>query len=634
MSKRQLPPDRVSSYFRAESGVLAVITVTGLLYNIGLVAGPWFEGQMTEALARILLGENSFSVMVSLAAGYIAVIAAVQGLRFLKRFYVRRFANKVNRRMKRVLYGALVRSDRGDLERQGAGTVLTKAISDVDDCAEGMRKFTTEVFDTGVALAAYAGMLLWYDWRLALLSMAFLPGSYALAERMKRPVQRTGAAFKEQAGVLNAATMDRAVNALTYRVFGREEERRAAYEESLTAYERAAVKANLYTASLPPLYRVLSMIGAALILYFGGKNVLGTGWTVWSIAEFTTFLACFTKLATKSSKAAKLFNAVHKAQVSWKRIHPYMERAAQAEEDEIAEQTEKFSAKTGESHTEHGVISADHLTFSYPGSAPIFEDLSFTAKTGQIIGITGPVACGKSTLGKTFLCEYPYEGHLTYGGRELSSCTEQERSRLIGYLGHDPELLGDSIRNNVLLGDDSDVWTWLRAVCFDEEVREMEDREDTVVGNSGVRLSGGQAARLALARMLCHGKPVMILDDPFSALDRSTEKQVFEHLKELSKDRIVFLISHRLYLFPEFDQVIWMEHGTGTCSTHEKLMAENKQYAELYHAQVAEKESANDAEEMQKKECGAENKASGEIRKNRRSSSDGNENGGERRKKQ
>lgn len=191
MSKRQLPPDRVSSYFRAESGVLAVITVTGLLYNIGLVAGPWFEGQMTEALARILLGEGSFSVMVSLAAGYIVVVAAVQGLRFLKRFYVRRFANKVNRRMKRVLYGALVRSDRGDLERQGTGTVLTKAISDVDDCAEGMRKFTTEVFDTGVALAAYAGMLLWYDWRLALLSMAFLPGSYALAERMKRPVQRT-----------------------------------------------------------------------------------------------------------------------------------------------------------------------------------------------------------------------------------------------------------------------------------------------------------------------------------------------------------------------------------------------------------------------------------------------------------
>ena len=423
MSKRQLPPDRVSSYFRAESGVLAVITVTGLLYNIGLVAGPWFEGQMTETLARILLGENSFSVMVSLAAGYIAVIAAVQGLRFLKRFYVRRFANKVNRRMKRVLYGALVRSDRGDLERQGAGTVLTKAISDVDDCAEGMRKFTTEVFDTGVALAAYAGMLLWYDWRLALLSMAFLPGSYALAERMKRPVQRTGAAFKEQAGVLNAATMDRAVNALTYRVFGREEERRAAYEEHLTAYEHAAVKANLWTASLPPLYRVLSMIGAALILYFGGKNVLGTGWTVWSIAKFTTFLACFTKLATKSSKAAKLFNAVHKAQVSWKRIQPLM-REIPAVPAVSAGRVERLEIRD--------------LTCGYPGDAPLFSGLDLTACRGQIIGVTGPVACGKSTLGKAFLCEQPYGGSIRLDGRELAELSPWELTGLVGYLGHDP----------------------------------------------------------------------------------------------------------------------------------------------------------------------------------------------------
>ena len=130
------------------------------------------------------------------------------------------------------------------------------------------------------------------------------------------------------------------------------------------------------------------------------------------------------------------------------------------------------------------------------------------------------------------------------------------------------------MENNVLLGDDDNVWTWLRAVCLDEEVREMEEKEKTIVGNSGIRLSGGQAARLALARTLCHGKSLLVLDDPFSALDKNTEKQVFEHVKELSKDRIVFLISHRLYLFPEFDQVIWMGQKMGTCSSHERLMAE------------------------------------------------------------
>ena len=580
MSKRQLPPDRVSSYFRAESGVLAVITVTGLLYNIGLVAGPWFEGQMTEALARILLGEGSFSVMVSLAAGYIVVVAAVQGLRFLKRFYVRRFANKVNRRMKRVLYGALVRSDRGDLERQGTGTVLTKAISDVDDCAEGMRKFTTEVFDTGVALAAYAGMLLWYDWRLALLSMAFLPGSYALAERMKRPVQRTGAAFKEQAGALNAATMDRAVNALTYRVFGREEERRAAYEEHLTAYEHTAVKANLWTASLPPLYRVLSMIGAALILYFGGKNVLGTGWTVWSIAEFTTFLACFTKLATKSSKAAKLFNAVHKAQVSWKRIQPLM-REIPAVPAVSAGRVERLEIRD--------------LTCGYPGDAPLFSGLDLTACRGQIIGVTGPVACGKSTLGKAFLCEQPYGGSIRLDGRELAELSPWERTGLVGYLGHDPELFSGTIRENVLLGDTGDPMDYLRAVCLDGEVAAMTKGLETRVGTGGVRLSGGQAQRLALARTLAHPRPVLILDDPFSALDRDTEDTVFADLQEYAKDKVIFLISHRLYHFPQMQKIVFMDGGKTTVGTHEELMALVPVYRQLYESQTGGKQDGEQA---------------------------------------
>ena len=612
MEKKNFRPDKIMTYFRAEWKVLALITVSGLIYNLGLMAGPWFEGKMAGCLMQILTGTERFPAMLRLAPAYVIVIGTVQLARYIKRFYVRRFANNVNRRMKRILYRTLIHKSRAELEKEGTGNVITKAISDVDDCVEGMRKFTTEIFDTGVALFGYVCMLLYYDWRLTLCSLIFPPFSYIIAEKMKRIVQTTGAAYKEQTGKLNAVTLDRITNAITYRVFGCEKERGENYEVHLKEYEQAAVKANIWNAALPPVYKVIAMAGTVMILYFGSRNSLGMGWTTWDVAAFTTFLACYTKLSDKSSKAAKLFNAVHKAQVSWKRIHPYMERAAEAvEKDEIAAQNENYSAESSDKDVKAGsegsavrksgqqseknsvkenVVAADHLTFAYPGSDPIFKEISFTAKPGQIVGITGPVACGKSTLGKSFLCEYPYEGHLTYGGRELSSYTENERSRIVGYLGHDPELLGDSVENNVLLGNDDNVWTWLRAVCLDEEVREMEEKEKTVVGNSGVRLSGGQAARLALARTLCHGKPVLVLDDPFSALDRNTEKQVFEHVKELSKDRIVFLISHRLYLFPEFDQVIWMDQKMGTCSSHERLMAENPQYAELYRAQVSEKD--------------------------------------------
>lgn len=611
MEKKNFRPDRILAYFQVEWKTLIWITISGLVYNLGLMAGPWSEGKMVGCLMRILTGAARFSTMLRLALFYVIVIGTVQLARYIKRFYVRRFANDVNRRMKRILYCTLVHKSRVELEKEGAGNVITKAVSDVDDCVEGMRKFTTEIFDTGVALFGYVCMLLYYDWRIALISLIFPPFSYMIAEKMKAVVQRTGAAYKEETGRLNTETLDRITNAITYRVYGCERERGEHYEACLTEYEQSAVKANVWNAALPPVYRVIAMVGTVMILYLGSRNIVGIGWTSWDVAAFTTFLSCYTKLSDKSSKAAKLFNAVQKAQVSWKRIHPYMEQAAETVvEDEIAVREEKISIENcgeamnadWEGGTEdktrmkevgkmEKVITADHLTFAYPGSDPIFRDISFTAMPGQIIGITGPVACGKSTLGKSFLCEYPYEGHLIYGSRELSSYTEQERSRIVGYLGHDPELLGDSVENNVLLGDDDDVWTWLKAVCLDEEVREMEEKEKTVVGNSGVRLSGGQAARLALARTLCHKKSILVLDDPFSALDRRTEKQVFEHVKAYSKDRIVFLISHRLYLFPELDQVIWMDRKMGVCKSHERMMAENLQYAELYRAQVSKKEA-------------------------------------------
>ena len=566
MRNNKFHSDRVLSYFQAEWKVLLAVTVSGLIYNLGLLAGPWFEGKIAACLIDILNGKKFFSDMLALVAAYVPAIGVVQIARYIKRFYVRRFANNVNRRMKHTLYGSLVQKSRRALSGEGAGNVMTKAILDVDDCADGMRKFTTEIFDTGVALLAYAGMLFFYDWRLALISLIFPPVSYVIAEKMKVIVQRTGAAFKEQSGHLSAATLDRATNAVTYRVFGCERERSEAYEANLSAYERSAVRANIWNASLPPVYRIISMAGLMFILYFGGRNVLGAGWTAWDIAAFTTFISCFTRLSVKSSSAAKLFNAVHKAQVSWKRIKPLM----YAPETPATPETGAPSA-----------LTVQDLGFSYPGSKVLFTNISFSVIPGQMIGVTGPVACGKSSLGKTFLCEYPYQGSIHLGKEDLTEMDERTRLGKIGYLGHDPELFNDTIEQNVLMGDAGNAWDYLRLVCLDEEIRRMPDGIKTLVGNGGVRLSGGQAQRLALARTLCHKKPLLILDDPFSALDRDTERRIFENLRAYAADSVVLLISHRLYLFPEMAQVIWLNEGHAVVGTHEEVREKVPEYAQL-----------------------------------------------------
>ena len=571
-------PDHIGAYFRIEWLPLALVTVSGLIYNIGLLATPWFEGQLAQCLADILDGSATAAAMAILVLTYVLVTLVVQAARFIKRFYVRRFANNINRRMKGILYANLVRQSRAALEKEGAGELMTKAISDVDDCVEGMRKFTTEIFDTGVALVGYIVMLLVYDWRLALLSLLFTPVSYICAAWMKKPVQREGAAYKKAAGALSAATLDRAQNAATYRIYGCETAREARYEDVLTTYEKTAVRSNVWQSALPPLYLVVSEAGVLFILWFGAKNVLGTGWQAWDIAAFTTFLSCFTKLTAKSSKAAKLFNAVQKAEVSWKRIKPLMKLPEEPDELAVPAPAD---------------VTLEDLSFGYT-EEPIFAGLDLTAHPGEIIGITGPVACGKSTFGRVFLCEASYGGSARFGGKEFSALTPREIAATVGYLGHDPELSADTVQNNVLCGSKQDPMPWLAAVALKDEVQAMENGVDTVIGPSGTRLSGGQAQRLALARTLAHPRPVLVLDDPFSALDRSTEDTVFANLQEYAKDKVVFLISHRLYHFPQMQRVIFMEDGKTTVGTHEELLAAVPAYRQLYESQTGGQQHENE----------------------------------------
>lgn len=568
-------PDRLTSYFKKEIVPLSIVTISGLIYNIGLTAGPYFEGQLAQKLYDILEGKAVFSEMVLLALIYIVVILTVQAARCLKRFYVRRFANDTSLNMRHMLYNHLVHQSKKELEQESIGGIMTKAIADVDACVEGMRKFTTEVFDTGIALVAYVVMMFYYDWHLTLLACLFTPIAYVIAEKMKIWVYCYNAAYKKSASSLNDATLERISGAMTYRVFAQEDGRNKDYEKYLNQYERSAVMANIWENTLQPIYNIISMTGVVFILYFGGKNVLGTGYRSWDIAAFTAFLSCFAKMALKSSKAAKLFNAVQKAQISWARIKPLM----QEYEEVDRHTTMDFEAAK--------CLEVKNLSFGYEKKQYIFSGLSFVAKPGDVIGITGPVACGKTALGKAFLGEQPYEGSIEIGGKELAAFTDYERHCTIAYLGHQSELMSDTIEANICFGEKEAIEPFVKAVCLEEEMAEMPKGRQTEIGEGGIRLSGGQQARLALARTLYHKRKILILDDPFSAVDSQTEEEIIRNLKQLVPEAIILILSHRITLFPRFSKVIWLENSSAKVGTHEEMLEQEKHYAKIFEVQQA-----------------------------------------------
>lgn len=552
----------LKTYLKHQKGNLILITITGLIYNIGMIAGPWFEGQLVQTLADILNGNKTLADMVLLAGIYIVTILFVQTIRYLKRLYVRKFANEMNKEMKENLFHTVLAED---VSSEEAGSFIAKAITDVDSCVEGVRKFITEVFDTGVVMIVYVVMLACYDWRLTLICLLFPPVAYFFAEKFKKIVTESTQAARSSSGRLNEASLDRVSNALTYRIYGEETHQNAIYENYLQDYERKQAKANILIASAQPLYQIISLISVIFIFYFGAKNILGTGWTIWNIAAFSTYLACFAKLAKKSSTAAKLFNSVQKATVSWDRIKPHLKDMPAFVCHEPAEGKE---------------LSVQNVSFGY-SDEPLFQDLSFTAHAGEIIGITGEVACGKTALGKLFLNVLPYQGTIQLDGNDLSSYTE----RTVSYLSHDPYLFSGTIAENIAMGDPINLNEVIQEVCMDQEIKEFDQGLNTVIGDHGVRMSGGQQERISLARALAHPAPIFVLDDPFSAVDTKTEETILKNLREKHHDAIILLISHRLAHFSELDQVILLSQKRAYASTHEELIQTSDVYRHLYEAQ-------------------------------------------------
>jgi ATP-binding cassette subfamily B multidrug efflux pump len=563
-------PNKIINYWKKEKFIVACIVIFGLTFNSATILGPIYQGKLIDAI----IGGNSLSSVVTLVFTFIFFIAMIQLMRYFKRFYIRRFANSTSASMRLMIYNNIMHKSIEDLDAENTGNLMTRAISDVDLCVEGMRKFTTEIFDTGVLMASYFISMLFYDVKITVLSSIFIPVAMVLAEKLKSIIYKYTIAFRSKSSYIASITYDSIENAMLYRANGMEDQNLVRYNAELTDLQNKAIKANILENSMQPIYNVIAMLGIIMVIYLGGAKVIDGGWTV---GNFSTYLIMFAAMGIKASKAAKLFNSVQKSQISWKRIKPYL--------------TEYQSKSTTSCVTKDNTrLCVDNLSFCYPTAKEnIIENISFEGKQGEIIGVTGAIASGKSTLGLSLLGLYPYIGSVEIDGKELRNYSEYERSQMISYLGHKPQLLSDSIYNNITLGNHKDITALLKDVCFDTDLEAMPKGENTLVGNSGTQLSGGQQSRISLARTLLNKSKIIILDDPFSAVDMKTEAEIIEILKNNYKDSLIILISHRLTIFSRIDQIIFLnDDKTAEYGTHNQLMESSEVYATIFNLQHTE----------------------------------------------
>lgn len=558
-------PHKIKNYWIKEKKSVILLTLFGILYNVGMIARPIYQGKLIDAL----IGKVSFHNLIKLSLTFIFVIFMVQFFRYFKRYYVRQFANVTTATMRFMLYNNILHKKERELNEENMGSLMTKTISDVDVCVEGMRKSTTEVFDTGVLFITYLITLLQYDIKITLYACTFIPVAIFIAEKLKKLIFKFTKAYRSQVSKVSHITYDMIDNAILYRLYGREVHNKVIYEKELKDFEKKAINANVWENAMQPIYNVIAMGGIVFVIILLGEKVYAGDFTV---GEFSAYISIFSIMAAKASRIARLFNTIQKSIVSWNRIKPYLK-----EYKEVEKTLNKINKDT--------IVEAKKLNFKYKNDY-IIKNLNFSGKENEIIGITGPIGCGKSTLGKIFLGEYHYEGSLKIDGKEFRNYSEYERSKIISYMGHKANLISDTIYNNITLGDEGDISHVLKMVCFHEDLKSMDKGIHTMVGNGGVRLSGGQQARIALARTLYHKNKILILDDPFSAVDMNTEKIIIDNLRKNYKDTLILLISHRLSIFTHVNQIILINEGkTLEYGSHKNLLNNSKLYNQLYSLQ-------------------------------------------------
>lgn len=573
-------PEKLTSYFKLSLPLMIMISISGILYNLGMLANPYFEGLLVDTISN---PETSLQQFLFLILIFVLTILLVQVFRAIKRYLVRRFNNNSVTTIRKTLYNNLMNESLLQLQNENMGQLLTRLQSDCFQTCEGLRKLTTEIFDTVFLFLFYIMYLCFYSVKMTL--FALIPVFFAIlfVFLMRKKIYQANVAAKKANARLSNETYSLFDHALLFRLYSRDEENLRRYDDVLKDYEKKNVHSELLSEMYVPISNVISLLGLLPIIYLGSAAVidsvsfsLSVPYVMngnWTIGALTTYVTTFVLLSSKASHTANLFSSIEKGLSSWKRIKPYIKPYQEYPKKEIL-QGDSLVLRNFSISTDERVL---------------FHDLNLACRKGEVVALTGMVASGKSYFGKVFLDEVPFSGSAVLFGKEVRDFTKGEIKGNVTYMGHRCELVSDTIRDNIAYGEEKDVKPYLDMVDFNKDMESMGQKEETLVGNEGVKLSGGQQERIALARTFYHKKGLVILDDPFASVDIKTEHTIMNSLRKEAEDSIILFFSHRLSYFPYCDKIIVInDDGSLSTGTHESLLKDNRTYQELYQLQLLE----------------------------------------------
>ncbi|MCP5244052.1 ABC transporter ATP-binding protein/permease [Nitrosomonas sp.] len=376
----------------------------------------------------------------------------------------------------------------------------------------------------------------------------------------------------------NTQAIDSLLNYETVKYFGNEAWESKRYDEHLQTWEKAAIRNQTSLAALNSGQSVIIAVGITLLMFLAADHVIHGTMTIGDLVLVNTYLL---QLYMPLHFLGFVYREIKHSLADMERMFSLLDENREIRDKPDARKLDALNP----------AIRFDHVNFSYDTNRQILFDVSFEIRSGQTIAVVGQSGSGKSTLARLLFRFYDIQsGSIRIDDQDIRDVTQQSLRAAMGIVPQDTVLFNDSIYYNIAYGrpnaSPDEIYAAAKSAQIHDFIKSLPDQYETIVGERGLKLSGGEKQRVAIARTILKNPAILIFDEATSALDSNSEKQIQTELKRIAENRTTLIIAHRLSTVADADQILVMEKGRIIeRGRHTQLLAANRTYAHMWALQ-------------------------------------------------